>query len=67
MKYYVVDAFAKKVFSGNPAGICMMEQPLEKKTMQRIAAENNLSEDRVCTKKKRRRISAQMVYAEGRN
>ena len=23
MRYYVVDAFAEKVFEGNPAGICV--------------------------------------------
>jgi len=44
MKYYVVDAFAEKVFKGNPAGVCVMEDKLESGTMQKIAAENNLSE-----------------------
>ena len=44
MKYYVVDAFADKVFQGNPAGVCVLEEKLSSATMQRIAAENNLSE-----------------------
>lgn len=44
MKYYVVDAFAEKVFQGNPAGVCVLEEKLDSGTMQRIAAENNLSE-----------------------
>lgn len=44
MKYYVVDAFADSVFSGNPAGVCVLEQWLDKGIMQKIAAENNLSE-----------------------
>lgn len=44
MKYYVVDAFAEKVFEGNPAGICVLDQWLPDKLMQDIAAENNLSE-----------------------
>lgn len=44
MDYYVVDAFAEKVFSGNPAGICIMECWPAATTMQAIAAENNLSE-----------------------
>lgn len=44
MKYYVVDAFAKHVFSGNPAGVCLVDSPLSDRTMQNIAAENNLSE-----------------------
>lgn len=44
MKYYVVDAFAEKVFEGNPAGVCIMEEWLSDVTMQKIATENNLSE-----------------------
>ena len=44
MKYYVVDAFAEKVFEGNPAGVCIMEEWLSDDTMQKIATENNLSE-----------------------
>ena len=44
MRYYVVDAFAKQVFGGNPAGVCVLEQPLEAESMQQIASENNLSE-----------------------
>jgi PhzF family phenazine biosynthesis protein len=44
MKCYVVDAFAEKLFEGNPAAVCMMEKWLPDETMQQIAAENNLSE-----------------------
>lgn len=44
MKYFVADAFAQKVFEGNPAGICALDQWLPDETMQKIAAENNLSE-----------------------
>lgn len=44
MKYYVVDAFAEKVFEGNPAGICVLDKWLPDKLMQSIAKENNLSE-----------------------
>ncbi|MGE5627559.1 MAG: PhzF family phenazine biosynthesis protein [Solirubrobacterales bacterium] len=44
MKYYVVDAFAEKVFQGNPAGVCVLEEKLGSDAMQKIAAENNLSE-----------------------
>ena len=44
MKQYVVDAFTDKVFAGNPAAICIMEQWLPDETMQKIAVENNLSE-----------------------
>ena len=42
--YYVVDAFADEVFQGNPAGVCLLEEDLPDQLMQRIAAENNLSE-----------------------
>lgn len=44
MKYYVVDAFADEVFKGNPAGVCVLDDPIDDNTMQKIAAENNLSE-----------------------
>ena len=44
MKYYVVDAFAEKVFGGNPAGVCVLERPISPELMQQIAIENNLSE-----------------------
>ena len=41
---YQVDAFSSRVFSGNPAAICPLEQWLPDDQMQAIAAENNLSE-----------------------
>lgn len=44
MKQYIVDAFTDKVFSGNPAAVCVMEHWLDEDTMQSIAIENNLSE-----------------------
>lgn len=44
MKYYVVDAFTSQVFKGNPAGVCLLDQPLPTEWMQKIAQENNLSE-----------------------
>jgi len=40
----VVDAFTTTPFSGNPAGVCLLDQPLEKEQMQAIAMEMNLSE-----------------------
>lgn len=39
-----VDAFTDKPFSGNPAGVCVMEEFLDEKLMQKIAFEMNLSE-----------------------
>jgi PhzF family phenazine biosynthesis protein len=44
VKYYVVDSFANKIFEGNPAGVCVMEEWLSDDLMQKIAIENNLSE-----------------------
>ena len=39
-----VDAFATKVFAGNPAAVCLLDAWLEDGVLQAIAAENNLSE-----------------------
>ena len=44
MRYYMVDAFADKVFAGNPAGVCVLNEPIDAALMQNIAAENNLPE-----------------------
>jgi len=41
---YQIDAFATKVFEGNPAAICPLDTWLGDELMQSIAAENNLSE-----------------------
>jgi len=41
---YQVDAFASRMFAGNPAAVCPLEDWLSDATMQAIAAENNLSE-----------------------
>ena len=44
MEYHVIDVFTDKLFSGNPAGVCLLESWLSDNTLQNIAAENNLSE-----------------------
>jgi PhzF family phenazine biosynthesis protein len=41
---YQVDAFSSKLFGGNPAAICPLDEWLPDATLQSIAAENNLSE-----------------------
>ncbi len=41
---YQVDAFTDRLFAGNPAAVCPLEQWLDDRTMQAIAAENNLAE-----------------------
>lgn len=43
-KIYQVDAFANKLFSGNPAAVCPLEKWLSDEIMQQIAMENNLAE-----------------------
>ena len=42
--YYQVDAFADRLFAGNPAGVCLLLDWLPDATLQAIAAENNLAE-----------------------
>ena len=44
MKQYIVDAFTDKVFSGNPAAVCIMKRWPDDDIMQKIAIENSLSE-----------------------
>ncbi len=41
---YQIDAFTKKVFGGNPAAVCPLEEWLSDDLMQNIAIENNLAE-----------------------
>jgi PhzF family phenazine biosynthesis protein len=43
--YFEVHAFTDRLFAGNPAGVCFLEQNwLPDAVMQQIAAENNLAE-----------------------
>jgi len=39
-----VDAFTNQPFRGNPAGVCILPEPVEAGWMQNVAAEMNLSE-----------------------
>ena len=41
---YQVDAFTSRLFAGNPAAVCPLEDWLTDEQMQSIAAENNLAE-----------------------
>lgn len=43
-RIYQVDAFAEKVFAGNPAAVCPLAAWLPDDVMKNIAMENNLSE-----------------------
>lgn len=49
---YQVDAFASRLFSGNPAAVVMLKQALGDELMQHIAMENNLSETAFVTPEK---------------
>jgi len=44
MRYHVIDVFTDKLFGGNPAGVCILDEWLPDSVLQNIAAENNLSE-----------------------
>jgi PhzF family phenazine biosynthesis protein len=41
---YQIDAFANRVFAGNPAAVCPLEEWIKESLLQAIAQENNLSE-----------------------
>jgi PhzF family phenazine biosynthesis protein len=41
---YVADAFTDQPFRGNPAAVCLLEEPAPPEWMQLVAAEMNLSE-----------------------
>jgi PhzF family phenazine biosynthesis protein len=44
MKTYIVDAFTNEAFKGNPAGVCILEEPISEEKMRLITKELNLSE-----------------------
>ena len=44
MKLFQVDSFTKQRFQGNPAAVCLLDNPCEDQLMQNIATEMNLSE-----------------------
>lgn len=51
LTYHVIDAFAKKPFEGNPAGVCVLDEWLPDEVMLAIAAENRLSETAFCVRR----------------
>ena len=44
LKIYQIDAFTDKLFGGNPAAVCPLEEWLPDELLQNIAKENNLAE-----------------------
>ena len=41
---FQVDAFTDRIFSGNPAGVCLLDKEADPAWMQNVASEMNLSE-----------------------
>jgi len=44
MRIYQVDSFTNEPFKGNPAGVCILEEPADEAWMQHVAMEMNLAE-----------------------
>lgn len=44
IRVYIIDAFTSRPFSGNPAGVCILEKKMDKGWMGDVARELNLSE-----------------------
>jgi phenazine biosynthesis protein PhzF family protein len=55
MKQYVVDAFSDRIFSGNPAAVCIVDNWLSDELMLNITKENNLSETAFAVKNENNR------------
>lgn len=51
MIQFIVDAFTDKIFSGNPAAVCVLKNFPSDEIMKNIAKENNLSETAFAVKK----------------
>jgi len=51
IKIFQIDAFTEKVFSGNPAAVCILDKWIDVDKMQKIASENNLAETAFVVKK----------------
>ncbi|MRR20489.1 PhzF family phenazine biosynthesis protein [bacterium] len=47
---YQVDAFTNGPFTGNPAAVCVLTEPVSEDVMQKIAMENNLAETAFITR-----------------
>ncbi len=50
IQLFQVDAFTHGPFTGNPAAVCILTEPVTEETMQKIAMENNLSETAFITR-----------------
>lgn len=54
LKIFQIDAFSDKIFSGNPAAVCILDNWISDELMQNIAGENNLAETAFAVKKEGR-------------
>lgn len=52
MKQYIVDAFTDKIFCGNQAAVCVLDQWLSEDLMMNVTRENNFSETAFTVKTK---------------
>lgn len=43
LRQYIVNTFTDQVFTGNPAGVCIMQERISDELMSKIAVENKLS------------------------
>ena len=44
MRIFQIDAFTDTAFTGNPAGVCLLDREVDDPWMQNVAAEMNVSE-----------------------
>ena len=43
-RVFQIDAFTDRPFKGNPAAVCLLQEPADEQWMRNMAAEMNLSE-----------------------
>ena len=65
-KFYQIDAFTDRVFAGNPAGVCFLDEWLEDALLQSIAAESHLSET-AFLRSRRPALSSALVHPQAGN
>ena len=64
IKTFIINAFTNKSFSGNPAGVCVLESKIDEETMQAIASELNLSETAFLLKEIKDLLLSRMTMVE---
>lgn len=68
IEIYVVDAFAREQFTGNPAAVCILDSWLDSwlddQVLQCIAEENNLAETAFLVRNTDGGFSASLVHAK---